>query len=63
MSIHAERRRRRAEYFGLVEEDTGGLSMANTKAELLEAASAAGLEVDESNTKAELLEALEGSEE
>lgn len=59
-SIHAERRRRRAEYFGLVAEGSDELSMSNTKAELLEAATAQGLEVDESMTKADLLEALEG---
>jgi hypothetical protein len=34
-------------------------SMSNTKAELLEAAEAAGVEADESMTKAEILEALE----
>lgn len=63
-SIHADRRRRRAEYYGLITEDeTGALSMSNTKAELLDAATELGLEVDESNTKAELLEALEESEE
>lgn len=62
--IHAERRRRRAEYFGLAtaaeSEESAALSMSNTKAELLEAATAQGLEMDDSNTKAELLEALEG---
>jgi hypothetical protein len=37
------------------------LSMSNSKDELLVAAEAAGLDVDESNTKAEILEALNGS--
>jgi hypothetical protein len=62
MTIHDERRRRRAEYFGLVEEAPASPSMSNTKAELVAAAEAAGLEVDESMTKAELLEALNGAE-
>lgn len=35
-------------------------SMSNTKAELLAAADAAGVDVDESMTKAEIIEALEG---
>ena len=34
-------------------------SMSNTKAELLAAAEAAGVDVDESSTKAEILAALE----
>jgi hypothetical protein len=34
--------------------------MSNSKAELLEAAEAAGVEADESMTKAEILAALEG---
>lgn len=62
MSIHDDRRRRRAEYFGLVEEETGELSMSNTKAELLEAALEQGLEVDESMTKSDILELLESEE-
>jgi hypothetical protein len=43
----------------LAEDEAPAPSMSNTKAELLEAADAAGLDVDESNTKAEILEALE----
>jgi len=42
-----------------IEKAESGPSMSNTKAELLEAAEAAGVEVDESATKAEILEALE----
>lgn len=38
------------------------VSMSNTKAELLAAAAAAGVEVEESMTKAEILEALDGAE-
>lgn len=41
-------------------EEEVSLSKANKKAELLEAADAAGVEVDESMTKAEILEALDG---
>jgi hypothetical protein len=41
-------------------EDAPAPSKSNTKAELLEAAEAAGVEVDESATKAEILEALDG---
>lgn len=40
------------------EPEPEGLSMSNTKTELLEAAEAAGVEVDESMTKAEILEVL-----
>jgi hypothetical protein len=59
-SIHAERRRRRAEHYGLTQEAAEApLSMQNTKAELLAAAEAAGVEADESMTKAEILKALE----
>jgi hypothetical protein len=67
-SIHADRKRRRAEHFGFAddepveepaEQEDESLSMLNTKAELLEAAEEAGVEVDESATKAEILEALE----
>lgn len=43
----------------LVEEPAPSYSMSNTKAELLAAAEAAGVEADESMTKAEILEALE----
>jgi hypothetical protein len=38
------------------------LSLSNKKAELLAAAEAAGVEVDESATKKEILEALDGAE-
>jgi hypothetical protein len=58
-SIHADRRRRRAEYYGLATGEDKKPSASMTKAELLEVAAAAGLEVDESITKKELLEALE----
>lgn len=44
----------------LVEEPAPSYSMSNTKAKLLEAAEAEGIEADESMTKAEILEALEG---
>jgi hypothetical protein len=40
-------------------EEVPALSMSNTKAELLAAAEAAGVEADESMTKAQILEALE----
>lgn len=39
-----------------------GVSQANTKAELLEAANAAGLDLNEKMTKAEILEALDAAE-
>jgi hypothetical protein len=42
-----------------LEKPDEGLSMANTKDELLEAATAAGVETDEGMTKAEILKALE----
>lgn len=58
MTIHDERRRRRAEYFGLVEVPDK-VSASSKKADLLAAAEAQGLDVDESMTKAELLEVLE----
>jgi len=61
MGIHDERRRRRAEHYGLVE-PVESLSMANKKEDLVAAAEVAGIEVDESMTKAEILEALDGAE-
>jgi hypothetical protein len=61
VSIHDARRRRRAEHYGLVE-PVEALSMSNKKDELVSAAEAAGLEVDETMTKAEILEALDGAE-
>ena len=43
-----------------VEEDEGpSVSMSDSKAKLLEAAAAAGVEADESMTKKKILEALE----
>jgi hypothetical protein len=56
--IQADRRRRRAEHFGLVE-PAPEVSLSNKKAELLAAAESAGVEVDESMTKADIIEALE----
>jgi hypothetical protein len=46
----------------LAEAETPALSMSNKKDELVAAAEAAGLEVDETMTKAEILEALDGAE-
>jgi hypothetical protein len=43
-------------------EEVPVLSMSNTKAELLEAAEAAGVEVAEDATKRQILEALDGAE-
>lgn len=66
---HLERNLAQAEQLGqterakklkarLAEEEAPALSMSNSKAELLAAAEAEGIEVDESMTKAEILEAL-----
>jgi hypothetical protein len=46
----------------LVEDEVPSWSMSNTKAELLEAAEAAGVDVDESMTKAAILEALDAAQ-
>jgi hypothetical protein len=62
MGIHDERRRRRAEWYGLSEPAPEAPTMSNTKAELLAAAEAQGVEADESMTKTEILEALSGAE-
>ncbi len=42
--------------------EEGSMSMSNSKAELVAAAEATGVDVDESWTKAEILEALNGTE-
>ena len=57
--VRAKAIRDRLEALEAVEE---GLSMSNKKSELIEAAEAAGVAVDETMTKAEILEALNGAE-
>lgn len=71
LSVHLQTNLAQAEALGqterakalkakLAELEAPALSMSDSKADLLAAAEAAGVEADESNTKAEILAALEG---